>query len=85
VLLPLHLLGFLLWDSHACSQWGPEIVSDTELSKRAHFEPWALGGSNNHTESDHPKYWTLDSLMKHNSACSLFRDPPPALHEKREK
>jgi len=46
--------------------WGPEINNDPELMKRAHFQPWALGGSDNHTDTDYPRYWTLDSLMKHN-------------------
>jgi len=46
--------------------WGPEINGDPELSGRAHFRPWALGGSDRHQEHDHPKYWTLDSLMKLN-------------------
>ena len=37
--------------------------------KRAHFMPLALGGTNNHTDSDYPKYWTLDSLMDLNGAA----------------
>ena len=38
--------------------------------KRAHFTPFALGGTNNHTESDNPKYWTLESLMDLNGAAT---------------
>ena len=53
-------------------QWGPEISDDPELRQRAHFEPWALGGTDNHGEKDDPKWWTLDSLMKHNGAELLF-------------
>ncbi|KAH9169072.1 hypothetical protein EDB89DRAFT_2073377 [Lactarius sanguifluus] len=41
-------------------QWGPD---DPELRDRAHFKPFALGGTNNHEDHDHPKYWTLDSFM----------------------
>ena len=50
------------------TQWGPEITDDPELSKRAHFRPFALGGTDNHTDSDNPKYWTLNSLMDLNGA-----------------
>jgi hypothetical protein len=46
--------------------WGPEVNNDPELKRRAHFEPWALDGSDSHGENDNPKRWTLDSLMKHN-------------------
>ena len=49
-------------------QWGPEIINDPELKDRAHFKPFALGGTNNHTDNDNPKYWTLDSLMELNGA-----------------
>jgi len=47
-------------------QWGPEIKDDPELRDRAHFQPWALGGADDHGEHSNPKYWTLDSLMRHN-------------------
>jgi len=47
-------------------QWGPEISDDPELRNRAHFQAWALGGTDRHGENDNPKYWTLDSLMKLN-------------------
>jgi hypothetical protein len=53
------------------NQWGPEISDDPELKRRSHFKPWALTGTDNHKESDDPKGWTLDSLMKLNGACSL--------------
>jgi len=46
--------------------WGPEIKDDPELAPRAHFQPWALGGTDMHGENDDPKWWTLDSLMKLN-------------------
>ena len=52
------------------SQWGPEISDDPELRQRAHFQAWALGDTDKHEEGDNPKYWTLDSLMKLNGACS---------------
>ena len=54
--------------SLTCSfhQWGPEIKDDPQLRDRAHFEPWALGGADDHGEHSNPKYWTLDSLMRHN-------------------
>ncbi|KAH9048310.1 hypothetical protein EDB84DRAFT_1605723 [Lactarius hengduanensis] len=44
-------------------QWGPEITGDPEVRDRAHFKPFALGGTNNHEDHDNPKCWTLDSLM----------------------
>ncbi|KAI0246470.1 methyltransferase domain-containing protein [Lactifluus subvellereus] len=65
----------LLRRAPGCEVWGydysvhrfsPELSEDPELSKRAHFEPWGLAGTDNHTESDYYKYWTLDSLMRHN-------------------
>lgn len=62
--------------SSVSHQWGPEISNDPELRDRAHFEPWALGGTDNHEEHDNPKYWTLDSLMKLNGSYS----PSPILH-----
>jgi len=46
--------------------WGLEISDDPELRRRAHFKPWALTGTDNQKESDDPKGWTLDSLMKLN-------------------
>lgn len=55
-------------------QWGPEIYDDSEIRNRAHFQPWALGGTDRHGENDHPKYWTLDSLMKLNGMRSHSRD-----------
>ncbi|KAH9171950.1 methyltransferase domain-containing protein [Lactarius sanguifluus] len=45
------------------NSWGPEITDDPELRDRAHFKPFALGGTNNHEDHDNPKYWTLDSFM----------------------
>jgi hypothetical protein len=59
-------------DSHACKQWGPEINNNTELSKRTHFHPWALGPADRHGENDDPKFWSLDSLMELNGVCPLF-------------
>jgi hypothetical protein len=56
-------------DLTSLDQWGPEIMDDSELSHRAHFEPWALGGTDMHGENDNPKWWTLDSLMELNGAC----------------
>ena len=53
-------------------QWGPEISDDCGLHQRAHFKPWALGGTDNHWENDDRKWWTLDSLMKLNGAGLLF-------------
>ncbi|KAH9961557.1 methyltransferase domain-containing protein [Russula dissimulans] len=51
---------------YSVSSWGPEITDLPGISLRAHFEPWALGGTDNHGENDNPKFWTLDSLMRHN-------------------
>ncbi|KAH9972478.1 methyltransferase domain-containing protein [Lactifluus volemus] len=48
------------------TRWGPEISNNVELNTRAHFQPWGISGTDNHTERDHPKFWTIDSLMKHN-------------------
>ncbi|KAH9025478.1 methyltransferase domain-containing protein [Lactarius hengduanensis] len=56
----LSSLPLLNW---TCDQWGPEITGDPELRDRAHFKPFALGGTNNHEDHGNPKYWTLDSLM----------------------
>ena len=57
-------------------QWGPEIKDDPELRDRAHFQPWALGGADDHGEHSNPKYWTLDSLMRHNgTSCSISPQP----------
>src|SRR6266850_229111 len=60
-------------------QWGPEIVDDPELAHRAHFEPWALGGADEHGEHENPKWWTLDSLMELNGARSRSHSPDPIL------
>ena len=57
-------------------QWGPEITGDPEHRERAHFKPFALGGTNNHNDNDNPKYWTLDSLMGLNDAERVFSAPP---------
>jgi hypothetical protein len=48
---------------------------------RAHFEPWALGGDDKHGEHENPKWWTLDSLMELNGACSY---PPTCSHRETE-
>lgn len=48
---------------YSVNSWGPEITGDPELRERAHFKSFALGGTDNHTDNDNPKYWTLDSLM----------------------
>ncbi|KAI9455892.1 methyltransferase domain-containing protein [Russula earlei] len=59
--------GCEVWGyDYSVNSWGPEITGDPELRHRAHFSPWALGGTDNHQESDNPKWWTLDSLMKLN-------------------
>ncbi|KAH9169062.1 hypothetical protein EDB89DRAFT_1908896 [Lactarius sanguifluus] len=57
----------------------PEITGDPELRDRAHFKPFALGGTNNHEDHDNPKYWTLDSFMDLHGV----RARPPLLHEER--
>jgi len=51
---------------YSVNSWGPEITDDPELRDRAHFKPFALGGTNHHNDSDNPKYWTLDALMSLN-------------------
>jgi len=59
--------GCEIWGyDFSVKSWGPEIIDDPELRRRAHFKPWALTGSDRHQESDDPKGWTLDSLMKLN-------------------
>lgn len=59
--------GCEIWGyDYSVDSWGPEINDDPELATRAHFQPWALGGSNHHEEDDFPRYWTLDSLMELN-------------------
>ena len=66
-----------LFPTHPFDQWGPEIVDDPELAHRAHFEPWALGGTDKHGEHENPKFWTLDSLMELNGARSRFHSSDP--------
>jgi hypothetical protein len=61
-------------------QWGPEVSDDPELSNRAHFHAWALGDTDKHEEGDDPKYWTLDSLMKLNGACTPLSFSNPILN-----
>jgi len=51
----------------------------TPSSGRAHFQAWALGETDKHEEGDNPKYWTLDSLMKLNGACSRSLSPIQSL------
>ncbi|KAH9971006.1 methyltransferase domain-containing protein [Lactifluus volemus] len=59
--------GCEIWGyDYSVHGWGRQINDDPDLSKRAHFQPWALGGTDNHTDQDFFKYWKLDSLMKHN-------------------
>lgn len=53
---------------NCCGKWGPEITGDLDLMKRAHFQPFALGGTDKHSETDNPKYWTINSLMQLNGA-----------------
>ncbi|KAH9988444.1 hypothetical protein BJV74DRAFT_839390 [Russula compacta] len=57
---------------YSVTSWGPEINDDAELRERAHFQAWALGGTDKHGENDNPKYWTLDSLMKFNGLTSFI-------------
>ena len=65
-------------------QWGPEISNDSELRHRAHFQAWALAETEKHEEGDNPKYWTLDSLMKLNGACSRSHPPIQSLFDANE-
>jgi len=59
--------GCEVWGyDYSVDNWGPEIKDDPELRDRAHFQAWALGGADDHGEHSNPKYWTLDSLMRHN-------------------
>lgn len=44
--------------------WGPEITP--ELSPRAHFHAYGLGGEDKHEEHDNPKFYTLATLMEMN-------------------
>ncbi|KAJ7695790.1 methyltransferase domain-containing protein [Mycena rosella] len=44
--------------------FGPEITTDTHLAPRAHFFPYALGGTDAHTAD--PPMWTLQGLMRAN-------------------
>ncbi|KAH9169067.1 hypothetical protein EDB89DRAFT_2073372 [Lactarius sanguifluus] len=56
--------GCEVWGyDYTVNSWGPKITDDPELRDRAHFKPFALGGTNNHEDHDNPKYWTLDSFM----------------------
>jgi len=58
--------GCEVWGyDHTADGWGPEI-NDTNLKHRAHFQPWALGGTDQHGPRDYPMFWTLHSIMKHN-------------------
>ncbi|KAI9437659.1 methyltransferase domain-containing protein [Lactarius indigo] len=59
--------GCEVWGyDYSVNSWGPEITGDLALRDRAHFKPFALGGTNNHGDHDNPKFWTLDSLMELN-------------------
>ena len=40
------------------------------------FKPYALGGTNNHSDKHRPKCWMLDSLMEPNSAHAVSSLPP---------
>ncbi|KAH9002034.1 methyltransferase domain-containing protein, partial [Lactarius hatsudake] len=54
--------GCEVWGyDYSVNSWGP--TGDPEVLERAHFKPFALGGTNNHEDYDNPKYWMLDSLM----------------------
>ncbi|KAH9040718.1 hypothetical protein EDB85DRAFT_67873 [Lactarius pseudohatsudake] len=55
---------------YSVNSWGPEITGDPEVWDRAHFKPFALGGTNSHEDHDNPKCWTLDSLMDLNGASA---------------
>ncbi|KAF8264171.1 hypothetical protein EI94DRAFT_1739082 [Lactarius quietus] len=46
-----------------CQHPLPVGTNDPELRDRAHFRPFALDGTDNHSENDNPKFWMLDSLM----------------------
>ena len=46
--------------------WGPEIMANRSLAQRAHFQPWALGGTNDHGPNVDPPYYTLPTLMEIN-------------------
>jgi hypothetical protein len=47
------------------NQFGPEI-ENTPLKSRSYFRPYALGGRDAHSSSDHPPMYTLHSLMVQN-------------------
>ncbi|KAF7334936.1 Methyltranfer-dom domain-containing protein [Mycena venus] len=44
------------------SQWGPELLADTEVNDRAHFFPYKIGAVDNHEVT--PKQYSLQGIMK---------------------
>ncbi|ETW81144.1 hypothetical protein HETIRDRAFT_46155, partial [Heterobasidion irregulare TC 32-1] len=65
----------LLQRAQGCEVWGydfsvnsfgPEIETVPDLKRRSHFHSWALGGEDQHAETDNPKMYTLQTLMQMN-------------------
>jgi hypothetical protein len=54
----LHLAGF----DYSVSQWGPELLADTEVNGRAHFFPYKIGAVDNHDVT--PKEYSLQGIMR---------------------
>ena len=73
--LPPATLNWTCQHPSSHDQWGPEITDDPEL---AYFRPFTLCGTNNHTDSDYPKHWTLNSLMNLNGAATRVVFSPPS-------
>ncbi|KAJ7868905.1 methyltransferase domain-containing protein [Mycena leptocephala] len=47
---------------YSVSQWGPELLADTEVNGRAHFFPYKIGAVDNHDVT--PKEYSLQGIMK---------------------
>ncbi|KAF7297593.1 Methyltranfer-dom domain-containing protein [Mycena kentingensis (nom. inval.)] len=44
------------------TEWGPELRADTAVNQRAHFFPYKIGGTDNHTA--HPPEYSLSGIME---------------------
>ncbi|KAJ7868906.1 methyltransferase domain-containing protein [Mycena leptocephala] len=47
---------------YSVSQWGPELLADTEVNGRAHFFPYKIGAVDNHDVT--PKEYSLQGIMR---------------------
>ncbi|KAH9949115.1 methyltransferase domain-containing protein [Amylocystis lapponica] len=59
--------GCQVWGyDFSVTSFGPEIENNPRLAGRAHFHPWALGGTDSYGPSADPPFYTLHTLMEMN-------------------